>query len=297
MGLSEATRSCRSTICATRCPADRRRPSTGRDIVIAAMLGAEEYGIGTASLVAMGCIMVRQCHSNTCPVGVCTQDEALREKFTGTPEKVVNLFTFIAEDVREILASARLPHPQRDHRPHRAAVPGQPRRRPSRRPRPQPAPGPGRYRRASRCTARWRGATRVPDTLDAQMIKDAKPLFERARRCSSPTTCATRRAPSVRGVVASRAPLRHARAAARACDGPAARLGRPVAGGLRRAGAEAGSAWAMPTTMSARACPVAPLSWPRARKTAARPPRTTIIGNTVSMVRPGGKLFASGTGG
>ena len=78
---------------------------TGRDIVIAAMLGAEEYGIGTASLVAMGCIMVRQCHSNTCPVGVCTQDEALRARFTGTPEKVVNLMSFIAEDVREILAS------------------------------------------------------------------------------------------------------------------------------------------------------------------------------------------------
>tara|TARA_B100001123_G_scaffold36726_1_gene37938 strand:+ start:50 stop:3928 length:3879 start_codon:yes stop_codon:yes gene_type:complete len=77
---------------------------TGRDVVIAAMMGAEEFGIGTTSLVAMGCIMVRQCHSNTCPVGVCTQDEDLRKKFTGTPEKVVNLFTFIAEEVREILA-------------------------------------------------------------------------------------------------------------------------------------------------------------------------------------------------
>ena len=77
---------------------------TGRDIVIATMMGAEEFGIGTTSLVAMGCIMVRQCHSNTCPVGVCTQDEDLRKKFTGTPEKVVNLFTFIAEEVREILA-------------------------------------------------------------------------------------------------------------------------------------------------------------------------------------------------
>jgi glutamate synthase (NADPH/NADH) large chain len=77
---------------------------TGRDVVIAAMMGAEEFGIGTTSLVAMGCIMVRQCHSNTCPVGVCTQDETLRAKFSGTPEKVVNLFTFIAEEVREILA-------------------------------------------------------------------------------------------------------------------------------------------------------------------------------------------------
>ena len=77
---------------------------TGRDIVIAALLGAEEFGIGTASLIAVGCLMVRQCHSNTCPVGVCTQDEALRAKFTGSPEKVIHLFTFIAEEVREILS-------------------------------------------------------------------------------------------------------------------------------------------------------------------------------------------------
>jgi len=77
---------------------------TGRDIVIAAMMGAEEYGVATTSLVAMGCIMVRQCHSNTCPVGVCTQNEKLRKKFTGTPDKIVNLFTFIAQEVREILA-------------------------------------------------------------------------------------------------------------------------------------------------------------------------------------------------
>ncbi len=78
---------------------------TGRDVVIAALLGAEEYGVGTASLVAMGCLMVRQCHSNTCPVGICTQKPALRGKFEGTPDKVVNLFSFIAEDVRRILAS------------------------------------------------------------------------------------------------------------------------------------------------------------------------------------------------
>ena len=78
---------------------------TGRDVVVAAMMGAEEYGLGTSSLVAMGCIMVRQCHSNTCPVGVCSQDVLLRKKFTGTPEKVVNLFKFVATEVREILAS------------------------------------------------------------------------------------------------------------------------------------------------------------------------------------------------
>ncbi|MFP4238396.1 MAG: glutamate synthase-related protein, partial [Rhodosalinus sp.] len=77
---------------------------TGRDIVMAAMMGAEEYGIGTAALIAMGCIMVRQCQSNTCPVGVCTQDESLRAKFTGNADKVVNLITFYAQEVREVLA-------------------------------------------------------------------------------------------------------------------------------------------------------------------------------------------------
>ncbi|WBU63440.1 glutamate synthase large subunit [Paracoccus aerodenitrificans] len=77
---------------------------TGRDIVMAAMMGAEEYGIGTAALIAMGCIMVRQCQSNTCPVGVCTQDEKLRAIFNGSADKVVNLITFYATEVREVLA-------------------------------------------------------------------------------------------------------------------------------------------------------------------------------------------------
>ena len=150
---------------------------TGRDIVIAALLGAEEYGIGTLSLVAMGCIMVRQCHSNTCPVGVCTQREDLREKFTGSAEKVVNLMGFIAEEVREVLASLGLRSIEeavgrsdllrqvgrgsadlddldlnpilnqidsRDHPRH--------------------------------CTIEGRNP--VPDTLDAQMVKDARPLLE-----------------------------------------------------------------------------------------------------------------------
>jgi glutamate synthase (NADPH) large chain len=78
---------------------------TGRDIVVAAMLGAEEFGVGTAALLALGCLMVRQCHSNTCPVGVCTQDDDLRARFGGAPEHVVNLMSFLAEDVRAILAA------------------------------------------------------------------------------------------------------------------------------------------------------------------------------------------------
>ena len=150
---------------------------TGRDIVIAALLGAEEFGIGTLSLVAMGCILVRQCHSNTCPVGVCTQRPDLREKFTGNPEKVVNLMSFIAEEVREVLASLGLRSLDEavgrtdllkqvsrgsqdlddlDLNPILAKVDsgGLPRR----------------------CVVEGRNA--VPDTLDAQMVKDAKPLLE-----------------------------------------------------------------------------------------------------------------------
>jgi glutamate synthase (NADPH/NADH) large chain len=154
---------------------------TGRDVVIAAMLGAEEYGIGTASLIAMGCIMVRQCHSNTCPVGVCTQDEDLRAKFGGSPEKVINLFTFIAEEVREILASLGVRSLQDivgrtdllmqvsrggehlddlDLNPLLVkADPGQ---------------------NAPYCTVE--GRNEVPDTLDAQIVRDAAPMLERGEK-------------------------------------------------------------------------------------------------------------------
>ncbi|MBO0933121.1 glutamate synthase large subunit [Fibrella aquatilis] len=77
---------------------------TGRDIAIAAMLGAEEFGVATAALVAAGCIMMRKCHLNTCPVGVATQNKELRALFTGKPEHVVNMFTFMAQELREIMA-------------------------------------------------------------------------------------------------------------------------------------------------------------------------------------------------
>ncbi|MBN1696438.1 MAG: glutamate synthase large subunit [Spirochaetales bacterium] len=77
---------------------------TGRDVIIAAMLGAEEFGFATAPLVVCGCVMMRQCHKNTCPVGVATQDERLRRRFSGKPEYIVNFFHMIASEVREYLA-------------------------------------------------------------------------------------------------------------------------------------------------------------------------------------------------
>jgi len=77
---------------------------TGRDVAIAALLGAEEFGFSTAPLISMGCIMMRKCHLNTCPVGVATQDPELRKKFAGKPEHVINFFFFVAEDLRRIMA-------------------------------------------------------------------------------------------------------------------------------------------------------------------------------------------------
>ena len=152
---------------------------TGRDIVMAAMLGADEYGIGTSSLIAMGCIMVRQCHSNTCPVGVCTQREDLRSKFTGTPEKVVQLFTHLAEEVREILATLGVTSladiigrtellaqvsrgnaalDDLDLNPILVQASSQP------------------------VSGRIEGRNEVPDGLDALIVQDARPALERGQR-------------------------------------------------------------------------------------------------------------------
>src|SRR6202048_2805184 len=75
-----------------------------RDILIAAILGADEFGFGTASLLAIGCVMARQCHLNTCPVGIATQDEKLRARFAGKPEMVVAYFQYLAEEVRNRMA-------------------------------------------------------------------------------------------------------------------------------------------------------------------------------------------------
>src|SRR6201999_1094675 len=154
---------------------------TGRDVVIAALLGAEEYGVGTASLIAMGCIMVRQCHSNTCPVGVCTQDPALRAKFTGSPDKVIRLFSFIAEEVREILAqlgfrslldivgrSDLLQQVSRggEHLDDLDLNPLLVRADPG----------------ANKPYCTVEGRTELPDTLDAQIVRDAAPLLDHGEK-------------------------------------------------------------------------------------------------------------------
>jgi glutamate synthase (NADPH/NADH) large chain len=94
---------------------------TGRDVVIAALLGADEFGFATAPLVVEGCIMMRKCHLNTCPVGVATQDPVLRKKFSGKPEHVVNYFFFVAEEARQIMAQLGIRKLRRPDRPRRPA--------------------------------------------------------------------------------------------------------------------------------------------------------------------------------
>ncbi len=150
---------------------------SGKDIVIGALLGGEEFNIGTAALIALGCLLVGQCHTNVCPVGICTQDISLREKYSGTPEKVINLFSFIAEEVREIISQLGFKSLKNivgrtdllkqisrgdqwlddlDLNPLLVRV--------------KSDQFPTRYMMTEPHT--------VPDTLDAQMISDAKPLFE-----------------------------------------------------------------------------------------------------------------------
>ena len=96
---------------------------TGRDVIIGALLGADEMGFATAPLIAAGCIMMRKCHLNTCPVGVATQDPVLRKRFTGQPEHVINYFFFVAEEVRELMAEMGYRTLRRDDRPDADARP------------------------------------------------------------------------------------------------------------------------------------------------------------------------------
>ena len=159
---------------------------TGRDVVIGALLGAEEFGFATAPLVALGCIMMRVCHLNTCPVGVATQDPQLRKKFTGEPEHVVNFMRFIAQEVRELMAQLGFRTVERDDRPHRPAGHEQGRR-------PLQGPGPGLLARSS-TSRRW------PPTSAAicQIAAGPRPgqgarQHDAAARCASrPSSAASR---------------------------------------------------------------------------------------------------------
>ena len=132
---------------------------TGRDVVVGALLGADEFGFATAPLIAAGCIMMRKCHLNTCPVGVATQDPVLRKRFKGQPEHVINYFFFVAEEVREIMAALGYRTLRRDGRADADARPahswsstGRPRASTS------PSCSPSRRRRKNTADLQLRGA-------------------------------------------------------------------------------------------------------------------------------------------
>ena len=152
---------------------------TGRDVVIAALLGAEEFGFATAPLVAMGCIMMRKCHLNTCSVGIATQDPDLRKKFAGQPEHVINFFFFMAEQVRAIHGGAGFPQIRRNGWPR-----GHARRAARRRPLEGRGidlsailynpPVPGRVARRCRCRRRTTVSSRRSIT---RCIEQAQPAL------------------------------------------------------------------------------------------------------------------------
>ena len=210
---------------------------TGRDVVIAALLGAEEFGFATAPLVVSGCIMMRVCHLNTCPVGIATQDPELREKFTGKPELVDNFFRFVAEEVRELMAELGFRTIDEmvgrvDRLDMRQAVdhwkaPG-----------PRPVADAPRSRTCRPDAARRRdprAGPRARAALDNQLIAEraagaSSAAAGRARRCRSATSNRTvgtmlgvrdHAAPAAQGCRTTRSscssPARPARASARSC--------------------------------------------------------------------------------
>ncbi len=138
---------------------------TGRDVVVGALLGADEFGFSTAPLIAAGCIMMRKCHLNTCPVGVATQDPVLRKRFKGAPEHVVNYFFFLAEEVRELLAEMGYRQARRDHRPV----------------------GPARQGRADR-SLEGEGASTSPASSSSRTPRRPRPTGPSARSTRSTTS-------------------------------------------------------------------------------------------------------------
>ncbi|WP_318570402.1 glutamate synthase large subunit [Salinigranum marinum] len=181
LGLAEANQMLRATNLRSRIKVTTDGGMmTGRDIAVAALLGAEEYIFGTASLVTSGCVMARQCHENTCPVGVATQNEKLRERFPGKPQHVINYMTFMAQELREIMAELgfrtidemvgrpsllkqrETDHPKAKHLDLSAIIA-------------EPAPGP-RYK-----TEQQRHAD-VATQLDHDLIEEAQPALDEGRR-------------------------------------------------------------------------------------------------------------------
>ena len=235
---------------------------SGRDVVVAALLGAEEYGFASAPLVVSGCIMMRVCHLDTCPVGVATQNPVLRERYAGQAEHVVNFFEFIAEEVREIPRRAGLPHSRRGHRT--GGIPGRRRGRGALegvRARPDadparagplrvPRPGPALHRLAGP----WPGAVAGRHRAAAAALRGCSTAVS---RCAPRSPSATSTGPSARSSV-TRSPRSTAARVCRTAPSTSPSSGPPASRSVLscRVASRCGSR-ATPTTTSARVSPAA----------------------------------------
>ena len=270
---------------------------TGRDIVIAAMMGAEEYGIGIAALIAMGCIMVRQCQSNTCPVGVCVQDPELRKKFTGSADKVVNLITFYAQEVQEVLASIGVR--SLDEVIGRADLLTQVSRGSAHLDDLDLNPLLISASEAGAITYdRDRERQAVPDTLDAQIVKDAQPFFKDGEKMqlsyavqNTHRTVGTRLSSHIVGKFGMRNSLQPDHLTVKLTGSAGQSLGAFAAPGLKiEVSGDAndyvgkGLSGGMITLRPRLGCPLVAAD-------------NTIIGNTVLYGATDGKLFANGRAG
>ena len=274
---------------------------TGRDVAIAAMLGADEYGFSTAPLIATGCIMMRACHLNTCPVGIATQDPELRKRFEGKPEHVVNFFFFVAEELRGIMASlgvrtmdeliGRTELLEADDAIEHWKARG---RRPHARPAPARAAGghaaaprraaAGRPRRRARLGADPRRPRRAIERGEAGLDHDAR--------------CATSTAASAACCRAASPRLRGAEGLPESTiQVELHRLGRPDASAAGSRRASPSRCTATPTTTPARASPAASLAVMPPDGVTYRAEENVIIGNTVLYGATSGRAFFRGMAG
>ena len=271
---------------------------TGRDVVIAALLGAEEFGFATAPLVVSGCIMMRVCHLDTCPVGVATQNPELRARFNGKPEFVETFFEYIAEEVRELLAALGF-RTLAEAVGHVELLDTRAGGRPLEGQRPRPVADPAPAREPLRAGPALHGhAGPRPGRGARQPAHRARRGRPRARPAGGDRRGDPQHQPHRRHDARPRGhqALRRRRAARRHDPRPPHRLGRPELRRLRAARASRCGSRATPTTTSARACPAA--GW-----SSARPPTPTrrfvaeeniIAGNVILYGATGGEAFLRG---
>ena len=272
---------------------------TGRDVVIGALLGADEFGFATAPLIAAGCIMMRKCHLNTCPVGVATQDPVLRRRFTGQPEHVINFFFFVAEEVRELMAAL-------GYRKFSDMI------------------GQMQMLDARTLVDHWKARGldfsklftkpdvpasvaifnsekqdhKIHDILDRKLIAQAQSALEHAHPGRDRIADQEHRPHRRRDALGrDRQALRPCRPAARHHRRALQRHRRAELRRLPRPRRHASSLRAKPTTMSARASPAAASSCARRRNPAIVPENSIIVGNTVLYGAIEGECYFRGVAG